>query len=363
MDELKFYDQVSDVKSFFNSKILPYAQAIATFDLRSNTLIGSYIRSLVNNPGFRESPISFSLDSRGFTYFNGVSISEGVLTQKGELLNDYLSSASSSSQIDFEEYITDGFSRNGIICPNLLNMEFLFNDPDSYLYSINRYIGFYVSRNDLAEFKLNGNYFWENRLDSDNLNLPKPVRNDLGYYYNPNPAFQSSTGGIRLYYEGASGWMPGSKDVNVYDAQKLYYITDKLDRFYSLARYENYSEGAGEYLYDPQTSTYYYSDWVNNTPDYLKFGPYYPVNQTISKAYSILEDGVYGNVNIITSENHGFSEGSLVTITGSSQQINGPWRITIPSGATGNSFQIPVSLSTGTGIISGSTGYVPGGTR
>ena len=344
MDELKFYDSVSDIQSFFNSKILPYAQAIATFDLRSNTTIGSYIRSLVNNPGFSESPITFSLGEKGFTYFNGASVSEGVLTQKGELLNDYFSSASSSSQIDFEENITDGFSRNGIICPNLLNLEFLFNDPDSYLYTINRYIGFYVSRNDLANFKLNGQYFWENRRDSDNLNLPKPTRNNLGYYYSPTPAFQSSTGGIRLYYEGASGWMPGSEDVNVYDPQKLYYITDKYDRFYSPSRYENYVNGT----------------WSNNTPDYLKFGPYYPNSQSVSKAYSVLDSGQYGYVNIVTSGDHGFENGSLVTITGSSPQINGPWRIIIPSGATGNSFQIPVSLTTGTGIISGSTGYVPG---
>ena len=344
MDELKFYDNVNDVESFFNSKILPYAQVISTFDLRSNTTIGSYIRSLVNNPGFSESPITFSLGENGFTYFNGVSISEGVLTQKGELLNSYYSSADSSSQIDFEENITNGFSRNGIICPNMLNLEFLFNDPDSDLYSINRYVGFYVSRNDLANFKLNGEYFWEKRRDSDNLNLPKPTRNNLGYYYNSNPAFQSSTGGIRLYYEGASGWMPGSEDVNVYDPQKLYYITDKYDRFYSPARYENYVNGS----------------WTNNTPDYLKFGPYYPNSQKVTKAYSILDSGTYGNVNIVTEGIHGFENGSLVTITGSSPQINGPWRITIPSGATGNSFQIPVSLSSGTGIVSGSTGYVPG---
>lgn len=366
MDELKFYNNVNDVKSFFNSKILPYAQAIATFDLRANTLIGSYIRSLVNNPGFRESPISFSMGNNNFTYFNGASISEGVLTQRGEILNDYLSSPDSSSQIDFEEYITNGFSRNGIICPNLLNLEFLFDDPDSDLYTINRYVGFYVSRNDLAEFKLNGEYFWENRNNPDNLNLPKPTRNNIGYYYSPTPAFQSSTGGIRLYYEGASGWMPGSQDVNVYDAQKLYYITDKKDRFYSPSRFENYSEGAGEYLYDPITNTYYYSDWVNNTPEYLQFGPYYPNNKTIDKAYSILYTGEgyseYGYVNIITNGSHGFEDGSLVTITGSSPQINGQWRIMVSPGSTGDSFLIPTTLSSGTGIVSGSTGYVPGET-
>ena len=128
MNELKYYDEVNNVEDFFNSKVLPYAQVISTFDLRSNTPIGAYIRSLVNNPGFSNNPIDVSFQPNTFSYFNGVSIKEGVLTQKGELLNSYFTSAASSSQIDFEEYVTDGFSRNGIICPNVLNLEFLFSD-------------------------------------------------------------------------------------------------------------------------------------------------------------------------------------------------------------------------------------------
>lgn len=351
MDELKYLDEVSDVETYFNTKVLPYAQAIATFDLRSNTTIGGYIRSLVNNPGFNPSPITFTPEENGFTYFNGVSVNQGVLTQKGELINSYLTSADSSSQIDFEEYMTDGFSRSGIICPNLLNLEFLFNDPDSDLYSINRYMGFYVSRNDLGEFRLDGENFFRNRNDSDNLNLPKPTRNNLGYFYNSNRAFQSSTGGVRLYYEGASGWIPGSEDVNTLDPQKLYYITDKLENFYSLYRNENYVK--------PEFNT---SDgtWLSNNPDYLKFGPYKPDVKGIDKAYSIFDGTQYGQVNIITVGDHGYPNGSLVTISGSSDQINGPWRITLPEGSTGNSFQIPTVLQSGLGIIIGSTGFVPG---
>jgi hypothetical protein len=127
MNELKYLDEVNNVEEFFNTKILPNAQVISTFDLRSNTPIGAYIRSLVNNPGFSDNPIDISFQANTFSYFNGVSIKEGVLTQQGELLNSYFTSTASSSQIDFEEYITDGFSRNGIVCPNLLNLEFLFN--------------------------------------------------------------------------------------------------------------------------------------------------------------------------------------------------------------------------------------------
>lgn len=260
MDELKYQPNVDDVESFFNSKVLPNASVVATFDLRSGTKIGNYIRSIVNNKNYKQSPIDFSFQQNTYTYYNGVSIKDGVFTERGELLYDYLIDPQSSIQSDFENYVTDGFQRNGVICSNVLNMEFLFNDPDSDLYTINRYFGFYVSKNDLGEFFLNGDFFYNFRNSTGNLNLPKPSRNNVGHYEDNRSNYQSSTGGVRFYYEGASGWIPGSYDVNVNDPQKLYYITDKSDRFYSLKRYENYNS---------TTKT-----WADNAPEYAQYGPY-----------------------------------------------------------------------------------------
>jgi hypothetical protein len=260
MNEIKYQPQVDDVESFFNSKILPNSSVVATYDLRAETKIGKYIRSIVNNKNYKQAPINFSFQNNTYTYYNGVSIKDGVFTERGELLYDYLVSPQSSVQSDFEEYVTDGFQRNGIISPNVLNMEYLFNDTDSDLYTINRYYGFYVSKNDLGEFFLNGDYFYKFKNGEGNLNLPKPSRNNLGYYNDNKPNFQSSTGGVRLYYEGASGWVPGSYDTNVNDPQKLYYITDKSDNFYSLKRFENYNSTT--------------KIWEDNTPEYAKYGPY-----------------------------------------------------------------------------------------
>ena len=70
----------------------------------------------------------------------------------------------------------------------------------------------------------------------------------------------------------------------------------------------------------------------------------------------------YGFVQLVTDQPHGFIEGSLVFISGSTPEINGAWNVEIPPGATGNSFQIPVVLGPGDGIVSGSTGYIPGAT-
>lgn len=234
-DELAFLDQVNDVESYFKDQILPNCQTVATFDLREGTTIGNYIRNLYRDQNFNQSPVTFGLGN-SYTFWNGVNLSTGVLGQKGEILDSYYKSTSSIPMIDFEATISGGFERNGILCANVLNLEFYFDDPDSDLYSINRYFGVYVSRNDTGSFKLNGNFFYNYKDDENNFNLPKPSRNDLGYYYNNVSQFQSSTGGVRLFYEGSTGWIPGSLDINQNNPEKIFYITDKLDRFYSLKR-------------------------------------------------------------------------------------------------------------------------------
>jgi hypothetical protein len=300
MNELKFQPQVDDVDAFFNSKVLPNASVIATFDLRSETQIGKYIRGIVNDKNYKQSPIDFSFQQNTYTYYNGAGLKDGVFTQRGELLYDYLVSPGSSIQSDFENYVTDGFQRNGVVCSNVLNMEFLFNDPDSSLYTINRYFGFYVSKNDLGEFFLNGDYFYDFKNSPFNLNLPKPSRNNVGHYEDNKPNFQSSTGGVRLFYESASGWVPGSYDTNVNDPQKLYYITDKSDNFYSLKRYENY---------DSNTKT-----WLNNTPEYAKYGPYNGSNFGVTGNTSLSTGSiVIGNqsVNLQNFTGYGDKIGSI----------------------------------------------------
>ena len=79
---------------------------------------------------------------------------------------------------------------------------------------------------------------------------------------------------------------------------------------------------------------------------------------SITQAYCTLISGSqYGYIQVFTSGTHGFEEGSLIFIRNSSPQINGAWRVTIPTGATGNSFQIPVVLSSPLGD---GTNYGPG---
>lgn len=93
------------------------------------------------------------------------------------------------------------------------------------------------------------------------------------------------------------------------------------------------------------------------------------ITQTIldvSKVYSLLISGSqYGFANVFTTQPHNFIDGSDVFITGSIDDLNKSWKITIPPGSTGYSFQIPYILGNQAGVgatsgpssIAGGTGY------
>lgn len=297
-DELVNLPLVENIDETFRKKILPNCSVVKTFDLRESTKIGKYIRSIFNDPGFSKSPLEVSWGSDSYTYFKGVSYSDGVFSQKGEQLNSFLTSSSSDPMIDLDDYITSGFYRNGLICPNLLNLEFLFNDPDSDLYTINRYMGFYVSRNDLAEFRLNGEFLFKYKDAPGNSNLPRPAINNVGYYDSnlSNPI--SSSTGVRLYYEGASGYLPGSLDVNDTYSKKLFYVTDKNDNFYSLKRIEDYSA----------------LDLLGSDISNYKYGPYIPLTDSFGTTGSFMSSAK-GNLVISNKEI------DLLNFTGSNQKV------------------------------------------
>ena len=210
-DELYNIDLVDDVSTTFKDKILPNCSVVKTFNLTEKSKIGKYIRNIVSDKNFTNSPIDVNWGPDSYTYYNGVSVAEGIYTKKGEILSGYFSSDASDRMLDFESYMTGGFSRNGIIPPNILNLEFLFDDEDAEMYSINRYFGMYVSRNDINEFRSNGEFYYKFRDLEGNENLPKPTRDSVGYYYSNDSYGITADSGVRLFYEKdiSDGTSPG----------------------------------------------------------------------------------------------------------------------------------------------------------
>ena len=157
------------------------ARLIKTFDMRNSSKLGSYIRKIVNDPRYQERPIEVSWETDVATYWNGLSYKDGTMTAKGEFLYDYYKQDRPIKE--FEEFVTNGFERNGIISSNLLNLEFLFDDDEADLYSINRYFGIYVNENQLAEFQIEPSVLGKIQVPS----LSSPDPSVLPIYQTPPP--------------------------------------------------------------------------------------------------------------------------------------------------------------------------------
>lgn len=238
LDPLYNLNSVEDSASHFIEKILPKSTIVANFDLSENSKIGKYLRKIQNDANYTDSLIDVRFEENQITTFNGVNYQVGIFDKKGDFLLDYYKNP--ETQIGFEDFMTDGFRRNGVLSYRLLNLEFLFNDEQAPDYTINRYYGLYVNAPAMATFKLDGNALYQDQGNSGNL--PVPDRNDKGYYSENLSYFQTNPEGIRIFIESntITGVIPNSDVVNLSESNKLFWVKDKNGNFHSLKRDENY---------------------------------------------------------------------------------------------------------------------------
>ena len=207
-------------------KMLRKSSVVATFDLSEKTTIGKYIRSISASTPL--APLSVRMDQGLMTTWNGVSYKDGVFTAKGELLDSYWQTG--QTQIGFDDYITGGFQRHGIVCTNLLNLEFLFEDKFAEEYSIPRYFGLYCDAIDTGTFQLDGETSF--RLRNISGNTPIPPRSNRGYRDQGENWYQNNQNGVVLYTMNRTGLVPASIDIDSTD--RLWCIRNKDGEFISL---------------------------------------------------------------------------------------------------------------------------------
>lgn len=238
LDDSVNIQNISDPGSHLINKILPKSQIVASFDLGSNTEIGKYLRKIKENANYKKGLVDVRFEENSLTKYNGVDYNSGLYTGKGEYLYDFYTQP--SSMINFDQFVTDGFKRNGIISYNLLNLEFLFDDNDAPLYSINRYFGFFVDTVPTGSFKLDGDAFFRKSFSSGNYPEPKSnlqiASTTEGKFYQQNP------NGVRLFIDESSKWghIPSSDDVNIDQNKKLFYLKDRNSNIYSYKRTLDY---------------------------------------------------------------------------------------------------------------------------
>lgn len=160
----KLNDPTFDRKAF-SLDLFRNAVAVKAFDLTENSKIGTYIRNITKNPMYTKNPLYVNFKEDRYSVYRGSSISAGTYVEIPELLSATL--RKSIPQLKLEQYITEGFERNNIIHPRILNLEFLFNDDTSDDYTFNRYFGFYCNLIELAEFSIDLKAMQDNN-DNDN---------------------------------------------------------------------------------------------------------------------------------------------------------------------------------------------------
>ena len=218
-----FENLVTDYNRFFENYI-KRAKIIKTFDLSSKTFIGRYIREHANNPLFPESSIYASLEKGQLTYFNGISYNEGGFAKKGQdIYADYVLVDKTITESD--DFITMGFFNNNVVHPNILNLEFLFDDTEQVDYKFSRYFGLYMSASELGKFEIDGNRLFYDR-EVEATQTPLPSRNNIGYANNTESQIQENPKGIKIYPN-----LGGTGGTSIYQGRLLTFDEIQNPRF------------------------------------------------------------------------------------------------------------------------------------
>jgi hypothetical protein len=192
------YDEASSAwKNFITPEIIKKSSVVKTFDLSQKSSVGRYLRNLLNHPARKESEMSVSFQRDGYTTFNGIEYTKGSFAQKGELLSDFYNTP--NTVIGLEEFISLGFERNSLISSSIINMEFLFDDPDAEDYTINRYFGLYLSANQIADFFLSDKALYQFSSTVGQTPVPRP--GVQGNKFTIKPFVQNNPDGIKIFID------------------------------------------------------------------------------------------------------------------------------------------------------------------
>ena len=136
-----------EAKTWTASDYYKNADIVTTFDLKKSK-IGTYVQNLVSHPLFHNPPITVNYETKTVTYC-GISVYKGSIVSITESILHLFDQELPIK--DFDQYITDGFYRNGLVLANLLNLEFMFDDVVTD-FSTSSYYGLYVNYKDIDDY-------------------------------------------------------------------------------------------------------------------------------------------------------------------------------------------------------------------
>jgi len=136
------------------AKFLEEGELMESWGIKESTPLGDYLRNHQTDLLKEISPVFLSLSDPNLlnpdpNKWYGISIAKGGIFAGAE--TPYFFDQKSGNFTDLNAFVSGGFERQNLLCPNLINLEFAFNDDDVSLYTMQRYFGLYLTENPLYE--------------------------------------------------------------------------------------------------------------------------------------------------------------------------------------------------------------------
>lgn len=143
---------------------LKNGEIVKCYDMRQDSNLGKFVRKVYEQSKDFVGDIFVSYDYNKNNVYNGISLERGVVA---EIYESASLERNLKSQVDMNNWYTLGFERNRILSKDIINFEFMFDDPSEEMFSLNTYFGLYVRLNgEQEDFSCIGNTGTVNVFDS-----------------------------------------------------------------------------------------------------------------------------------------------------------------------------------------------------
>ena len=276
-------------KNNFYREIVDKWKCVKFFDMTYETTFGSWLyKNYLNNDRFPKAPFQYNPEKTEFSNWFGIDYNTGVYTQKPFFMEEQ--NEIETPHFRFEQFITEGYRRSGLIFPNILNVKFLFDDtpatPNSLKkYSMNRYYGFYAE--DL-DFVCSLTSYVTPEVKSNTILINNIVMTETGTteescvledFYN-------------IYFSGDTKYISTNPFIEIWDDKKEYYIfidnTHILDRkktisgLYQVKRTFQNNRWLYKIISDEILDDYWNTSRINSKTVNIEYGNYNKIVPMIS---------------------------------------------------------------------------------
>lgn len=192
----------------FKTDILDKAVLIKTFDLREGSVLGNYIHNYIEQEAFEfDKSMYVNFSNAEVTYY-GIDKNSGVLEKRVENFENELL-RNDNPVLYNDKWFTEGFERNGLIFPYIMNIEYLFDDNNfkhnnEESYDFARYIGVYCNNIEFGEFS-----------DLNELKNAGYTEDNAIYYFEDNKDI------LHRYSNNDSGLKIDGKDDSSFDTSLI----------------------------------------------------------------------------------------------------------------------------------------------